>query len=53
MCEAVDPDFQDNGFVRSAFHPYQQKTVYQVYDDTSEEEKGSEEEEVSENEDDL
>lgn len=24
----LDPDFQDNGFVRSTFFPYQQKTVY-------------------------
>lgn len=53
MVEAVDPDFQDNGFVRSSFHPYQQKTVYQVYPDTSEEERDEGEEEISENEDDL
>ena len=35
MREEIDPDFQDDGFVRSTFHPYQQKYQYEIRADTS------------------
>jgi hypothetical protein len=51
MEEKIDPDFADNGYVRNEFEPYQLKTIYNVYPDTSDfEEKNSDE---SENEDEL
>jgi hypothetical protein len=48
--ETVDPDFADNGFVKTAWLPYQQKVEYDAVADSSEVGDGSEE---SPNEDDL
>lgn len=44
--QQIDPDFDDNGFVRSQFAPYQQKVFYNVQEDSSQSE-----EEESENDD--
>lgn len=37
MREEIDPDFEGDGFVRTNFAPYQQKNVYEIRADTSDE----------------
>ena len=43
MQEQEDPDFADTGYIGNEFEPYQLKIVYDVYPDTSDLEKASEE----------
>jgi hypothetical protein len=43
MQKTVDPDYADNGFVRSQFDPYQQKVQYEVKSDSSIDEDESDE----------
>mmetsp|Transcript_20713 Transcript_20713/g.31747 ORF Transcript_20713/g.31747 Transcript_20713/m.31747 type:complete len:214 (-) Transcript_20713:4170-4811(-) len=35
MRTVIDPDFAESTFIRSTFKPYQQKTVYEVMEDSS------------------
>lgn len=53
MREEVDPDYLDDGFVKSRFLPYQQKVVYDVMLDSSEleDDESADEEELAFEED--